>query len=161
MTYAIVYASKTGNTRLLAETIRESLPQDSCLWCGGPDERALAAERIYLGFWADKGSCSQELTDFLAGTAGKEVFLFGTAGFGGAPEYFEQILARVAGCLPDSARLVGRFMCQGRMPQAVRDRYAAMEESPRRTMMLENFDRALPHPDAEDLSALKAALPPL
>lgn len=82
MTYAIVYASKTGNTRLLAETIRESLPQDSCLWCGGPDERALAADRIYLGFWTDKGSCSQELTDFLAGTAGKEVFLFGTAGFG-------------------------------------------------------------------------------
>ena len=161
MTYAIVYASKTGNTRLLAETIRESLPQDSCLWCGGPDERALAADRIYLGFWTDKGSCSQELTDFLAGTAGKEVFLFGTAGFGGAPEYFEQILARVAGCLPDSARLVGRFMCQGRMPQAVRDRYAAMEESPRRAMMLENFDRALPHPNAGDLSALKAALPPL
>ena len=161
MTYAIVYASKTGNTRLLAETIRDSLPQDSCLWCGGPDERALAADRIYLGFWTDKGSCSQELADFLAGTAGKEVFLFGTAGFGGAPEYFEQILARVAGCLPDSARLVGRFMCQGRMPQAVRDRYAAMEESPRRTMMLENFDRALPHPNAEDLSALKAALPPL
>lgn len=161
MTYAIVYASKTGNTRLLAETIRDSLPQDSCLWCGGPDERALAADRIYLGFWTDKGSCSQELADFLAGTAGKEVFLFGTAGFGGAPEYFEQILARVAGCLPDSARLVGRFMCQGRMPQAVRDRYAAMEESPRRTMMLENFDRALPHPNADDLSALKAALPPL
>lgn len=47
------------------------------------------------------------------------------------------------------------------MPQAVRDRYAAMEESPRRTMMLENFDRALPHPDAGDLAALKAALPPL
>lgn len=161
MTYAIVYASQTGNTRLLAETIRESLPPDSCLWCGGPDERALAADRIYLGFWTDKGSCSRELADFLAGAAGKEVFLFGTAGFGGAPEYFEQILARVAGCLPGSARLVGRFMCQGRMPQAVRDRYAAMEEGPRRAMMLENFDRALPHPDAADLSALRASLPPL
>ena len=48
MTYAIVYASKTGNTRLLAETIRESLPQDSCLWCGGPDERALAALKAAL-----------------------------------------------------------------------------------------------------------------
>ena len=48
MTYAIVYASKTGNTRLLAETIRESLPQDSCLWRGGPDERALAALKAAL-----------------------------------------------------------------------------------------------------------------
>ncbi len=161
MTFAIVYVSRTGNTRLLAETIRDSLPKDSCLWCGGPDDRALAADRLYLGFWTDKGDCGPEMAEFLAKAAGKEVFLFGTAGFGGAPEYFEQILARAAGHLPASARLIGRFMCQGRMPQAVRDRYAALPESPRRAMMLENFDRALPHPDAGDLAALKAALPPL
>ena len=49
-------------------------------------------------------------------------------------------------------------MCQGKMPQAVRDRYAAMEESPRRTAMLENFDQALSHPDQEDLARLQAAV---
>ena len=54
--------------------------------------------------------------------------------------------------------VVGRFMCQGKMPRAVRDRYAAMEESPRRTAMLENFDRALSHPDQADLDALRSTL---
>ena len=49
-------------------------------------------------------------------------------------------------------------MCQGKMPQVVRDRYEAMEDSPRRTMMLENFDRALSHPDQQDLDGLKQAV---
>ena len=44
------------------------------------------------------------------------------------------------------------------MPQAVRSRYEAMEDSPRRTAMLENFDRALSHPDPQDLELLQAAV---
>ena len=55
-------------------------------------------------------------------------------------------------------QVVGTYMCQGKMPQVVRDRYEAMEDSPRRTMMLENFDRALSHPDQQDLDGLKQAV---
>ena len=44
------------------------------------------------------------------------------------------------------------------MPPAVRARYEAMEDTPRRRAMLENFDRALGHPDQEDLARLKAAI---
>ena len=83
------------------------------------------------------------------------MFLFGTAGFGGAPAYFEQILGRVKENLASGAEVVGTYMCQGKMPQVVRDRYEAMEDSPRRTTMLENFDRALSHPDQGDLAGLK------
>ena len=49
-------------------------------------------------------------------------------------------------------------MCQGKMPDSVRARYQAMEDSPRRTAMLENFDQALTHPDDLDLAQLKAAV---
>lgn len=158
MKYAIVYSSKTGNTRLLAERIQAQLPQGDCVYCGAPAPEALTAERIYLGFWTDKGTCDARILAFLPQLTSQEVFLFGTAGFGGARSYFDQILGRVKGQLPQGVRLVGSFMCQGKMPMAVRERYEAMEESPRRQMMLENFDRALPHPDAADLEQLKAAL---
>ena len=30
MRYAIVFSSKTGNTKLLADTLHDSLPQDAC-----------------------------------------------------------------------------------------------------------------------------------
>ena len=44
MTYAIIYSSKTGNTRLLAETLRDTLPTADCLYFGEPSDEALRAE---------------------------------------------------------------------------------------------------------------------
>ncbi len=157
MSYAIVCSSRTGNTDLLAHALREALPQEECLYFGRPDPAALAAERIYVGFWTDKGTCDEDTARFLQTLSRQQVFLFGTAGFGGSPAYFEQILGRVKEHLPPEASLAGTYMCQGKMPQAVRTRFLGMEDSPRRTAMLDNFDRALSHPDQQDLDALKAA----
>ncbi len=159
MSYAIVYSSRTGNTKMLAEAIKEALPEESCIYFGGPDPRALEAELIYLGFWTDKGSCDESCAEFLKSLGSRKIFLFGTAGFGGAPAYFQQILDRVKGKLGPEVSVVGTYMCQGKMPVSVRQRYMQMEDSPRRSAMLDNFDAALSHPDAADLAGLKAALP--
>lgn len=158
MSYAIVYSSRTGNTAMLAQAVREALPQEDCRYFGTPAPQALAADTVYVGFWTDKGTCDEPTARFLQSLTDQKVFLFGTAGFGGAPAYFKQILDRVKANLAAGVEVMGTYMCQGKMPQAVRDRYAAMEESPRRTAMLENFDQALSHPDQEDLARLQAAV---
>lgn len=160
MTYSIVYSSKTGNTALLAEKVHSSLPEGTCLHCGAPSPEATAADLIFVGFWTDKGTCSEDVATFLEGLAEKQVFLFGTAGFGGADDYFQQILNRVAGHLNETNTLVGTFMCQGKMPAAVRARYAGMAEADpeKAAPMLANFDRALAHPDADDLERLGQAV---
>lgn len=158
MSYAIVYSSRTGNTAMLARAVREALPQEDCRYFGAPAPQALAADTVYVGFWTDKGTCDEPTARFLQSLTDQKVFLFGTAGFGGAPAYFQQILDRVKANLAPGVQVTGTYMCQGKMPQAVRDRYAAMEENPRRTAMLENFDQALSHPDQEDLARLQAAV---
>lgn len=158
MSYAIVYSSRTGNTKALADAIREVLPPEDCCYFGPPDAAALAAQRLYIGFWTDKGTCDGDTAAFLAQLTNQEVFLFGTAGFGGSAEYFEQIAHRVETLLPAGVTVLGHHLCQGRMPMTVRQRYAAMEDSPRRTQMLENFNAALSHPDAEDLRQLQDAV---
>lgn len=158
MSYAIVYSSRTGNTKALADAIREVLPPEDSCYFGPPDAAALAAQRLYIGFWTDKGTCDGDTAAFLAQLTNQEVFLFGTAGFGGSAEYFEQIAHRVETLLPAGVTVLGHHLCQGRMPMTVRQRYAAMEDSPRRTQMLENFDAALSHPDAEDLRQLQNAV---
>ena len=158
MTYAIVYSSRTGNTEMLAEAVKESLPQGECIYFGGPDAKALEADMIYLGFWTDKGSCDESCAGFLKSLTSRKLFLFGTAGFGGAPAYFRQILGRVKANLGPGVTVTGSFMCQGKMPMSVRERYMQMEDSPRRSAMLANFDAALSHPDAEDLARLKSAV---
>lgn len=158
MTYSIVYSSRTGNTAMLARALKEFLPEENCVYFGQPSAKALEADRVYAGFWTDKGSCDEASAEFLKSLERQELFLFGTAGFGGAPAYFEQILGRVKAVLAPQVRLIGSYMCQGKMPQSVRERYLQMEDSPRRTSMLANFDAALSHPDTDDLSRLKSAV---
>ena len=158
MSYAIVYSSRTGNTAMLAQAIREALPQEKCLYFGEPDPKALGAATLYVGFWTDKGTCDEPIALFLENLTNQRVFLFGTAGFGGTPTYFEQILGRVQEHLGQEVQVIGTYMCQGKMPQAVRTRYEAMPDSAHRTVMLENFNRAASHPDQEDLARVKAAV---
>ena len=162
MKYAIVYASKTGNTRLLAETIRSLLPAQDLIYFGEPSREALSAQRIYAGFWTDKGTCDAAFAEFLKTLTDQQLFLFGTAGFGGAPGYYEKILDRVKALLPQGVRVLGTYLCQGKMPMSVRDRYEKLQKSPvpvpNLKAMIENFDRALSHPDGEDLEGLKQAV---
>ena len=160
MRYSIVYSSNTGNTRQLAEEIEKQLPAGELVYCGAPDAAALQAEVLFVGFWTDKGSCDEKVAELLKHADGKTVYLFGTAGFGQSQQYFDQILARVRENLPAGAVYGGGFMCQGRMPQAVRSRYEAMQakeaENARYKMLIENFDAALAHPNADDLEAAAA-----
>lgn len=156
MKYAVVFSSRTGNTARLAGAIRDALPEDDCLWFGSPDQRAAGAELIFTGFWTDKGTCDEETAAFLPTLAGKRTALFGTAGFGGEPSYFDAILGRVREKLPTGVEYAGGWMCQGKMPQAVRDRYAAMPDSPKKEILLQNFDQVGGHPDAADLAGAAA-----
>ena len=160
MSYSIVCSSNTGNTRQLAEEIEKQLLAGELVYCGAPDAAALQAEVLFVGFWTDKGSCDEKVAELLKQADDKTVYLFGTAGFGQSQQYFDQILARVRENLPAGAVYGGGFMCQGRMPQAVRSRYEAMQakkpENARYKMLIENFDAALAHPNADDLEAAAA-----
>lgn len=162
MKIAIVYSSRTGNTRQLADAIHEALEGSTVIYFGAPDAKALEADRIYAGFWTDKGSCDADTAQFLKTVTNQELFLFGTAGFGGSQEFFAQVLKRASKNIGKDVRVIGTYMCQGKMPMSVRERYEKMQKSPIPVPnikgMIENFDKALSHPDQADLDALKAAV---
>ena len=107
MSYAIVFSSKTGNTALLAQTLREQLPQADCCYFGAPDTAALAADTLYVGFWTDKGTADQACLELLGRLRNKKIFLFGTAGFGGSDAYFEKILGQVKQSIDASNTVIG------------------------------------------------------
>ena len=159
MKTSIVYSSKTGNTRQLADAIAAALPENDILYTGAPCEAALAADRLFIGFWTDKGNADSAALELLSKLRGKKVFLFGTAGFGGSVAYFQKILDHVKQSVDPSNTVVGEYMCQGKMPQSVRDRYMKMKAQPEHPAnidaLIENFDRALSHPDEDDLERLR------
>lgn len=171
MNIALITNSKSGNTAQLARALREAFAvSDVQLACDvelldAPDAaqledaagQALLADAVCVGFWCDKGSCTEGVAKLLERMDGKRVFLFGTCGFGGSQEYFDQIIERVKEHLPQTAELTGAFMCQGKMGPGVRARYEAMlakdPTDARAQALIDNFDLALAHPDVEDLKA--------
>lgn len=157
MKYAVVYETGTGNTKMLSECIRDCLPQAELIYFGPPDDRAMCADLLFVGFWTNKGTCCFEIEQFLNKLMNKKVFLFGTAGFGASELYFKKIAERAEQNLPPSNILLGWYLCQGKMPIAVRERYEAMAKTdPHKAKpMLDNFDKALTHPDSLDLKNLQ------
>ena len=157
--YSIIFSSLTGNTKKLAETIRAVLPAENCDYYGVPETQELHSEILYIGFWTDKGNADNATLELLSKLKGKKVFLFGTAGFGGSAAYFQKILDHVKQSVDPSNTVVGEYMCQGKMPQSVRDRYMKMKAQPEHPAnidaLIENFDRALSHPDEDDLERLR------
>lgn len=160
MKYAIVFSSQSGNTKAMAEAACEALPKEDCVYFGGVSEAEVSeADLVLAGFWTDKGACDEQMKAFLNKLEHKRVALFGTAGFGGSGEYFDGILKRVSSNLPDSASLEGGFMCQGRMPLSVKQRYEKMllekPEDEHIKGMLGNFDAASTHPDEDDFAGIR------
>lgn len=145
--YTVVYNSLTGNTKLLADTIREVLPRDN-------DNN----DAVFVGFWTDKGNADSKTIEYLKLLRDKKIFLFGTCGFGGSEAYFEKILTNVKSNIDSSNEIIGEYMCQGKMPSSVRERYLKMKESdncpPNIDALIDNFDMALSHPDEKDLEKL-------
>ena len=124
--YSILFSSMTGNTKELADAIREILPEETL---------------DYFGLCKDADPQS---------------------GFGGSEEYYQKVLHNVRENIDPSNQIVGEYMCQGKMPMAMRERYVKMKEDPNHKpnldMLIENFDRALSHPDKADLEKLQKSV---
>ena len=157
--YSILYSSVTGNTKLLADTIRAALPEEKCDYFGPCDGAEARSDLVYVGFWTDKGNADAAALALLTALRNKKLFLFGTAGFGGSEAYFSKVLGRVRESIDASNTIVGEYMCQGKMPLSVRQRYESMKQQPNAAPNLDaliaNFDRALARPNEQDLAALR------
>lgn len=158
MTYSIVFSSVTGNTACLAERVKASLPTDKLVYFGSPNEIAPISDILFVGFWVDKGKPDSASEQFLKAIENKSIFLFGTAGFSDNNGYYEKLLENASKCIKPSNKLMGSFICQGKMPDSVRNRYESMlsanPKDEKIKTMIENFDKAKCHPDNSDLEIL-------
>lgn len=158
MKVAIVYKSVTGNTKLIAEAIKEAIPENELIYFGEPQDN-INADLYVVGSWTDKGMCTKEIVKFLKGLENSSIAYFGTAGFGGSEEYYNKLFERIKTNISNSNRIVGKFFCQGKMPMAVRDRYVSLitehPDDKKLKVSIDNFDKALSHPDENDLQNAK------
>ena len=161
MKYAIVFDSKTGNTAQIATVIRNTLKQERCVSFGSklPQEDV---DVVFLGSWCDKGGLSNLMKKEAETLHHQKVALFSTCGFGMDAAYFRTIADHLKEQIPQDNEIVASFVCQGKMPESVKNRYLKMKEQTEHPAnidaLIENFDRALSHPDADDLDRLRNLL---
>lgn len=111
--YSIIFSSVTGNTKLLADALRETLPKDACDYFGASENAPTDSQLLYVGFWTDKGNADSATLALLQKLRNKKLFLFGTAGFGISEAYFRKVLDRVRESVDASNTIVGGIHVPG------------------------------------------------
>lgn len=158
MKIAIIYDSITGNTKKIAEAIKEVFNNQQIIF-GDVNTDIEQADLVFVGSWTDKGNCSEKIKEKISKINNKKIAIFGTAGFGGSQEYFNNLYERTKKIVPDTNEILGFFYCQGKMLPSVKDRYIKLiKEHPddkNLKVSLENFEKALTHPDNNDIEEAK------
>lgn len=162
MQIKVVYDSRTGNTKKVADAIYMALPS-SCekdiLDVHDYDSRVDGNGDLYfVGYWVRRGSASVEILQLLSSLHGKKAALFGTCGLMPVGEKGGDCLSEtVRVWLPEDSVYLGSFLCRGRMDISVRNYCAQKKGSAlddgQVDAFLSAFDEAMLHPDRADLAA--------
>lgn len=159
MKIAIIYSSKTGNTKALAKAIKETLKNQNLIYFNTPSEKIPIADIYIIGSWTFKGSPTDDIIQILKALKNKKIAYFATAGYGGNPTYYQKLFERVKSYIDSSNEILGYFYCQGKMPNQIKTKYEqTLKENPSETKykkMIDTFDNALSHPNEEDLNNVK------
>lgn len=157
--YLVLYQSESGNTKRIAATIFSHLPGTSKDLIDITTDKMIPEARIYfIGFCVHRGSCSMAVSDFLSGLSGKQIALFGICGMGNSPEYYSAIEHSANAWIESDNDYLGAFICQGKMPHRVRQKYEALrtdQNAAQINLCIRNFDAAITHPDSLDLEHAK------
>ncbi len=158
MNIAIIYSSRTGNTKTIAESIKEELQNRNIVYFGNATKELPQADIYIIGSWTDKGNATNDIIEVLNKIKNKKIAYFGTAGYGESEEYYKKLFERVKKNIDPSNEILGYFYCQGKMPIQVKEKYEQISqnsENPNLKVAIENFDKALSHPDDKDISNAK------
>ncbi len=147
----VLYSSRTGNTKKVAEAIAEAIGADirTTHDMGDVSEYDL----IFVGFWAFRRGADMEARQAIGKIHGKSVAVFGTAGAYPDSSAAHDYVENTAALFSEDNTYLGGFICQGRVHSFHTGRRSAHTEqvhplTPERRARLEEAEK---HPDENDL----------
>ena len=155
MRFLLVYSSRTGNTRKVAEAVFEALPEPKEFYPVEEAPRADEYDFVLLGFWVDKGNADEKAANYLEGIKNKKIFLFGTLGAYPDSEHARNCLEKVKKTSQEND-ILGTFLCQGKVdPDLLKWMNENLKNDPRHSLTPERKEmlrEAEKHPDVDDLT---------
>lgn len=150
----VLWSSRTGNTKAVAEAIYEALPGEKEIMEEGRQGKDLSSyDLIFVGFWGYRRGADPVAQQTLSSLENQKVAIFATAGTYPDSEPAKMYLDNAAKLLPESSTCVGTFICQGRVHSFHMkkmnglDKETAHEMTPERLARLEEAEK---HPNQSD-----------
>ncbi len=144
----VVYYSRTGNTKKVAEAIFETLEGDKTIQ---PIEEVQAIDAfalVFIGFPVHSHSVPYKVEEFLKKVPGqKKIALFCTHGSLTGGRLSREAIEH-ATILASKARILGTFSCRGKVSF---EALTALSKSPEHAVWTEMAASASTHPDESDL----------
>lgn len=155
----ILYSSLTGNTKKIAEAIGEAIPFEKEIYSADKNYDLGQYDLIIIGYWVNRGMCDNKIKEIIEKLENKVIVLFGTLGAKDSGHYYESIKKRIEEIIPCHNKLLGHFLCQGKIDERLTEGYKEMlkqnPEDEHIKEQLKNHDEASSHPNLKDIEMAK------
>lgn len=152
MKSVVIYSSVTGNTKILAEKIFESLDDAEIFEIKNFPENFSDYDLIFLGYWLKRGAPDPLMKNFLPKVHDAKVVLFETHGTEKNSEHAITAFARAAYLLGKNCEILGTFGCQGKInPRLIEQRKKFPNDPHGGEKGLARWKNSSTHPDEQDL----------
>lgn len=157
MSIALVYSSKTGNTKKIADAIHNSIKEiKEFADVNNIDFNIDDFNAYILCYWSDKGTADEKMLAFIDKLSGKKVITIGTLGAYPDSEHAKKFKDNVRKLLEDKGNnVIGEFCCQGKIDDAIVERFKKLPEGHPHYMdeeKLKLYAEASKHPDENDIN---------
>ena len=162
----VIYTSKSGNTKKIAEAIAGELSCEAINFANASEIDLSEFDFIALGYYIDQGSPEKEFKKFISQSVkNKKVGFFITLGADVPSAHATQAIDQGKELFMQNGNEILRtFICQGAIAPEVIEQLKklgkAMPDDPRFALTperLERWERAKTHPDEADVKAAKEA----
>ena len=162
----VIYTSKSGNTKKIAEAIAGELSCEAINFANAGEINLSEFDFIALGYYIDQGSPEKEFKKFISQRVkNKKIGFFITLGADVPSAHATQAIDQGKELFMQNGNEILRtFICQGAIAPEVIEQLKklgkAMPDDPRFALTperLERWERAKTHPDEADVEAAKEA----
>ncbi len=150
----VVYSSRTGNTKKIADAIYGIMPEGSKIAPVKDDPNFEDYDFVVLGFWVDKGLPDKKAQEYMRKIKGKKVGLFATLGADPDSEHANDCMNRATEMVRSDNDLIGHFISQGKVAPKLIKMFEKLPPDHPHALTPERValhERASTHPDQEDL----------
>jgi len=113
MKAAVIYSTKTGNTKKIAEAVLGAMPAGTELFDVKEAPPPDGFDLIAMGFWVDKGVADESAASYMKTITGKKVFSFFTLGAFPDSAHAEECVKKSEEQYGGGCEVIGTFRCQG------------------------------------------------